>query len=181
MKKISFLGDSIRMGYAARTMELRGEGYEYFQPTDNCRFASYTKRLIWDHRDRLAGSEVIHFNNGLWDICNLWGDGCFTPLDEYLREMEGIVHRLRPMAKTLIFATTTPVDPRNPYDKNDAIEAYNAAVVPRLAALGVVISDLHGVIAQDIPAFIKEDRIHLTEAGIEAAARHNAEVIRRYL
>lgn len=181
MKKIAFLGDSIRMGYAARTMELLGDGYEYFQPTDNCRFATYTKRLVWDHRAKLEGSEVIHWNNGLWDICNLWGDGCFTPLDEYIREMEGLARRLLPMTKTLIFATTTPVDPRNPYDKNDAIEAYNTAIVPRLSALGVVINDLHSVIAEDIPAFIKEDRIHLTEAGVEAAARHNADFIRKFL
>ena len=97
MKKIAFLGDSIRMGYAARTMELLGDGYEYFQPTDNCRFATYTKRLVWDHRAKLEGSEVIHWNNGLWDICNLWGDGCFTPLDEYIREMEGLARRLLPM------------------------------------------------------------------------------------
>ena len=138
MKKVCFLGDSIRMGYADRTMELLGGGYEYFQPTDNCRFSTYTKRLIWDHRAKLEGSEVIHWNNGLWDICNLYGDGCFTPLDDYLREMEGIARRLLPMTKTLIFATTTPVDPRNLYDKNDAIDAYNAAIVPRLEALGVV-------------------------------------------
>ena len=181
MKRIAFLGDSIRLGYANRTIELLGDGYEYFQPTDNCRFATYTKRLIWDHRKLLEGSEVIHWNNGLWDICNLWGDGCFTPLEDYLCEMEGLARRLLPMTKTLIFATTTPVDPRNPYDKNDAIEAYNAAVVPRLEALGVVINDLHAVIAQDIPAYIKEDRIHLTPEGVEAAAQHNAAFIRRYL
>ena len=181
MKKIAFLGDSIRMGYAARTIELLGDDYEYFQPTDNCRFAAYTKRLVWDYRASLQGSEVIHWNNGLWDICNLWGDGCFTPLDEYIREMEGLARRLLPMTKTLIFATTTPVDPRNPYDKNERIEAFNAAVVPRLRALGVHINDLHSVIAQDIPAHILEDRIHLTPRGVEAAGNATVAVIRSLL
>ncbi len=181
MKKITFLGDSIRIGYAPRTIELLGDGYEYFQPSDNCRFAKYTKRLIWDHRKEIEGSEVIHWNNGLWDICDLWGDGSFTPLDEYIREMEGLARRLLSMTKTLIFATTTPVDPRNLYDKNDRIEKYNAAVVPVLAEMGVVINDLHAVIARDIPAFIKEDRIHLTLEGVEAAAAHNAELIGKYL
>lgn len=181
MKKITFLGDSIRIGYAPRTIELLGDGYEYFQPSDNCRFAKYTKRLIWDHRKEIEGSEVIHWNNGLWDICDLWGDGSFTPLDEYIREMEGLARRLLPMTRTLIFATTTPVDPRNPHDHNDRIERYNAAVVPVLAEMGVVINDLHAVIARDIPAFIKEDRIHLTPEGVEAAAAHNAELIGKYL
>ena len=54
-------------------------------------------------------------------------------------------------------------------------------VCAMLSALGVVINDLHSVIARDIPAFIKEDRIHLTEAGVEAAAQHNAAFIRKYL
>ena len=106
MKKIAFLGDSIRMGYAPRTAELLGSEYEYFWPQDNCRFAKYTSRLVWDHRRALEGSEVIHWNNGLWDICDLWGDGSFTPLDEYIREMEGLARRLLPMTRTLIFATT---------------------------------------------------------------------------
>ncbi len=181
MNKIAFLGDSIRMGYAPRTIELLGDGYEYFQPQDNCRFAKYTKRLIWDHRKELEGSEVIHWNNGLWDICDLWGDGSFTPLDEYIREMEGLARRLLPMTGTLIFATTTPVDPRSPHDKNDRIESYNAAVVPVLRSLGVEINDLHAVIARDVPAYICEDRIHLTPEGVEAAARHNAALIKTFL
>ncbi len=181
MKKVAFLGDSIRMGYAPRTAELLGNGNEYFWPTDNCRFAKYTKRLVFDHREQLTGSDVIHWNNGLWDICDLFGDGPFTPLEEYLAEMTALAERLLPLTRTLIFATTTPVDPRNPHDKNEYIEEYNAAVVPLLAARGVIINDLHAVIAEDIPAYICEDRIHLTPAGIEAAARHSAQVIRRYL
>ena len=181
MKKIAFLGDSIRMNYTPRTQELLGDGYTYISPADNCRFAKYTSRLIWDMRRELAGCEVIHYNNGLWDICDLWGNGPFTPIDEYVRTVLDNARRLLGMTKTLIFATTTPVHPENPYDRNEYIRAANEAVVPPLRALGVVINDLHSVIAADIPAYIREDKLHLSPAGIEAAATHNAAFIRRYL
>ena len=181
MEKIAFLGDSIRMGYAPRTMELLGNGYEYISPTDNCRFAKYTSRLIFDMRKSLAGSTVIHWNNGLWDICNLWGEGPFTPIDEYVSTMLWNAKKLLGMTKTLIFATTTPVRPENPYDHIEAIRAANAALVPELEAIGVVINDLHSVIARDIPGYICDDYIHLSQKGIEVAAAHNAAFIKKYL
>ena len=79
MKKIAFLGDSIRLGYAPRATELLGEGYSCFAPTDNCRFAKYTTRLVFDFREKLMGSVVIHWNNGLWDACDLWARGPLPP------------------------------------------------------------------------------------------------------
>lgn len=181
MKKICFLGDSIRMNYTPRTMELLGQGYEYISPADNCRFAKYTSRMIFDMRASLSGSEVIHYNNGLWDLCDLWGEGTFTPLDEYVSTVVANARRLLTMTKTLIFATTTPVRPENPYDSTAVIRKANAAVVPELRALGVVINDLHEVIAADIPRYICDDYIHLTDEGKEAAAQHNAAFIRQYL
>ena len=181
MKKICFLGDSIRLNYTPRTIELLGDGYEYFSPADNCRFAKYTSRLLFDMRRDLAGSTVIHYNNGLWDLCNLWGEGPFTPIDEYVTTVVANAKRLLTMTDTLIFATTTPVRPENPYDSTEVIRAANAAVVPELRALGVVINDLHEVIAADIPHYISGDYLHLSDAGKEAAAQHNAAIIRKYL
>lgn len=181
MKKIAFLGDSIRMGYTPRTIELLGDGYEYISPADNCRFAKYTSRLIFDMRKSLTGSAVIHWNNGLWDLCNLWGEGPFTPIDEYVSTMLWNAKKLLSMTDTLIFATTTPVRPENPYDSTELIRAANAALVPELSSLGVVINDLHSVIARDIPGYICDDYIHLSPVGIEVAAAHNAEFIRKYL
>ena len=179
--KIAFLGDSIRLNYTPRTIELLGEGHDYFSPTDNCRFALYTARLIWDWRATLTGSDVIHWNNGLWDLCDLWGDGPFNPIERYVEMMVENARRLLTMTKTLIFATTTPVSPKNPHDRNEVIEAANAALVPRLREMGVVINDLHAVIAADIDSYICADTIHLSPAGIETAAQHNAAFIKAYL
>ena len=180
-KTIALLGDSIRMGYAPYVMATLGDGYDYISPTDNCRFAKYTLRMAWEMREKLRGAALIHWNNGLWDICNLLGDGPFTPIDEYVETMCRTARFLLTLTDTLVFATTTPVDPRNPYDKNEQIEAFNAAVVPKLRALGVHINDLHSVIARDVPAYILEDRIHLTPRGVEAAGNATVAVIRSLL
>ena len=77
MIKVTLLGDSIRqIGYGTRVPEMLGEEYEVFQPEDNCRFVKYTLRLFFDYRDQIKDSDVIHWNNGLWDIpAKLFEDG----------------------------------------------------------------------------------------------------------
>ena len=181
MKKIALLGDSIRMGYAPGTIALLGEEFSCISPTDNCRFAKYTERMVYDMRQKLSGCDVIHWNNGLWDACELWGDGPFTAEDEYVEAMVRVAKRLLGMTKTLIFATTTPVRPDAPTDRNAYIERFNALVVPRLRALGVVINDLHTVIAANVPAYIRDDdKIHLTAEGAAVAAQCVADIIRKY-
>ena len=88
-KKIALLGDSIRMiGYGTKVPEMLGEDYEVFQPEDNCRFAKYTLRMLFDYKDHLKDCEVIHWNNGLWDVSDLFGDGkLFSTDEEYVENM----------------------------------------------------------------------------------------------
>jgi len=85
MKKIVLLGDSIRLiGYGTRIQEFLGEDYEIWQPEDNCRYSFYTLRLLRDFSKEIQGADVIHWNNGLWDICDWYGDGTLVPLDMYV-------------------------------------------------------------------------------------------------
>ena len=87
MKKIILLGDSIRLSYQNRVCELLGSDFAVWGPDDNCRFASYTLRMLYDYREQLKGADVIHFNCGLWDMCDLFDDGPFTPLEVYVEQM----------------------------------------------------------------------------------------------
>ena len=88
MIKVTLLGDSIRMiGYGIEVPALLREQFEVFQPNDNCRFAKYTLRGLFDWESNMAGSQIVHWNNGLWDICNLFGDGMFTSESEYVENM----------------------------------------------------------------------------------------------
>lgn len=171
MTKISFLGDSIRMQYAPCVKEMLGEGHEVFQPSENCRFAKYTLRGMWDWKEGMKGSRIVHWNNGLWDICDIFGDGIFTSKEEYVVNMLRVADILLSRHETVIFATTTPVRPENPHNKNEWIEDYNAAIVPLLKEKGVIINDLYSLVAADIPRYVSDDLIHLSEEGIQLCAK----------
>ena len=179
MKKVVLIGDSIRqIGYGAPVAERLSDEFEVWQPADNCRFAKYTLRGLWDWKDGIRGVDIIHWNNGLWDVSDLFGDGEFTPIDEYVDIMLRLARLFLQRARVVIFATTTPVRPENPHNKNETIGAYNEALIPKLRELGVVINDLYTPLAEDVYRFISDDLIHLSDEGISLAAGLVESVIR---
>ena len=181
MIKVTLLGDSIRMvGYGQMVPTLLGENFDVFQPDENCRFAKYTLRGLFDWEKQMSGTKIVHWNNGLWDICNLFGDGLFTSESEYIENMLRIANILLAKYDKVIFATTTPVTPQNPYNKNSDIEKYNARIVPLLKEKGIIINDLYQLVSSDIDQYIrKDDNIHLTDAGIKVCAEQVADIIKK--
>lgn len=176
--KVSLIGDSIRMQYEPRVRELLGDCYEVFGPEENCRFSKYTLRGLWDWSDGIRGSRIIHWNNGLWDICSIFEDGkIFTSEEEYVENMLRIADLMLNRCDKLIFATTTPVSKMNPYNKNEHIKRYNDILVPKLIEKGVIINDLYSLIAVDVDRYICEDNIHLSPEGVELCARQVADFI----
>ena len=180
MKKIVLLGDSIRLGYSRRVAELLGEDYTVWQPDDNCRFAAYTLRMLYDLREEMKGADVIHFNCGLWDMCDLFGDGPFTPMDVYVEQMVRIAAILKSYAPdgTVIFATTTTPAPQMWGHDIERVRAYNAAVVAALEPMGILINDLFTPVAEDIEHMISEDYLHASAYGVEVLAKQVANLIR---
>lgn len=179
MIKVTLIGDSIRQrGYGKVVPKLLGEGFEVFQPADNCRFAKYTLRGLFDWEKQMSGSRIVHFNCGLWDICNIMGDGkLFTAEEEYVENMLRIADVLLKRYEKVIFATTTPVSDKNIYNKNSDIKRYNDIIVPKFLEKGIIINDLYSTVAADIDRFICADTIHLSEDGIEICAKQVANMI----
>ena len=181
MKKIILLGDSIRLSYGNRVTELLGEGYTVWQPEDNCRFAAYTLRMLYDYREALKDADVIHFNCGLWDMCDLFGDGPFTPLEVYAEQMVRIAKILKTYAPggAVIFATTTPPSPKMWGHDLNRVRAYNAAAVAALEPLGILVDDLFTPVAEDIDRMISEDYLHASPYGVEVLANRVADCIKQ--
>ena len=178
--KVILFGDSIRLiGYGSAVPALLGDDYEVWQPESNGRFVSNVLRDLFDMAERIDEADIVHFNSGEWDICELFGDGPFTPQEFYVSQILRIADILQAKGKTVIFATTTPVRPENPHNHNDVIRRYNAAVVPLLEAKGVAINDLYAVVAQDILENVCDDTIHLSPAGVRLCAESTAAAIRR--
>ncbi len=179
MKKIVLLGDSIRLiGYGKVVPEMMGEGYEVLQPSDNCAYAKYTLRHIFrEWKDLIADSDVIHWNNGLWDAID-YGDGWFSDRDEYVKNMLRIAAQLQKNAKTVIFATTTPI--AVDIARNACIKEYNEILVTELRKMGVVINDLHSLVSENIEKYICDDKTHLSEEGIKVCGEQVAKIIKEY-
>lgn len=183
MKKVVLLGDSIRLiGYGKKTEEvLRAEGVEVWQPEDNCRYAKYTLRMLFDVMKHIKDADVIHWNNGHWDTIDYFGDGPFTSLEEYVANMTRIADILLETGAKLIFATSTPQHPDYSFNENARIKAYNDAVVPELEKRGVLINDLNELMEGHEIDGILEDQVHLNELGIELCAEQVVRKIREVL
>ena len=79
----------------------------------------------------------------------------------------------------MIFATTTPVLPHHCCNSNEDIIRYNEAIVPVLMEMGVKINDLFSLINESPREYIRDDdAIHLSDKGIEVAAKQVVEYIR---
>ena len=171
MKKVVLLGDSIRLiGYGPLVPDMLGEGYQVWQPEDNCRWAQYTLRMLFDHAAEFENCDIIHWNNGMWDVSDIFPDDHFTPISHYVDTMLRVAKFLKAKAKTVIFATTTPVHPTYPHNRNSVIEEYNAIIVPKLQEMGIIINDLYSIIAANHDENICEDKIHLSKTGAALAA-----------
>ena len=184
MKKVVLLGDSIRLiGYGTKVPQMLGDDYTVFQSEDNCRFVKYTLRFLFDFREDMKNTDIIHWTNGLWDtstgLFDDWGK-TFTGEEEYVENMLRIARELLKITPNVIFATTTPVHPDYPYNSNELICRYNAAIVPKLQAMGIRINDLHSIVAANIPENICEDQIHLSAAGAQACAERVVAMIKEF-
>ena len=179
MKHVLLLGDSIRINYQEAVKALLSDEYEVHYPADNCRFAAYTLHHLRHWLPAIPKPDVVHWNNGIWDIEQFYGEGQpFTPLEEYISYLQRIVRAIRYVygqEQRIVFALTTPQ--RNGYNREDYLR-YNAAAIEALCAMDCEINDLYGVIAANIDAYLCEDGCHLSESGIAAAAQAVAESIR---
>ena len=204
MKKVMLIGDSIRHGYQKQVQKELENEYEVWGHEDNCRFAKYTLNELGrmfsafsaqekekkDSAFMMPGAavgdetvypDIIHWNNGLWDtsiVCK--EDGPFTPIDEYISYMSKILRELRKITPNIIFATTTPVKPQNPNQKNEIITEYNKHIIEFMKKEGVMINDLNEIVSRDLDKYLRGDNIHLSEDGAIACAKAVADCIRKF-
>ena len=183
--KVTFLGDSIRFGagerqgYGKRAAELLGDDFEVYHLPENCRFAKHTLRILFDYEEKMKGSQIVHFNVGHWDLCELFGDGPFSTEEEYKENVVRIAKILKSRCDKVIFATTTPVRNENIHNKNSTIVRFNEIAVDALEAEGVIINDLNALLADDIERYICPDLIHLSDDGVEVCAKAVADIVKK--
>ena len=176
MKKIVLIGDSIRLGYDKYIKDALSRTAEVFYPSENCRFAEYVLRYAHEwKRNGNWGDDVdlVHWNAGLWDALELFGDEPLTSLSYYGEAIGRINKRLRmlfPKAK-FVFATSTNVSEKMGKPEfmrhNATIETYNAEALRALSDTDTVINDLYSLTAS-VPDSYRSDWVHFyTPEGTE--------------
>ena len=168
MKKILLIGDSIRMGYDKYVKSALADAAEVYYPEENTRFAQYILRYASSWKKTLelpADIDLVHWNAGLWDVLELFGDEPLTPPKFYENMVLRIHKRLRflfPNAK-IVFATTTAVienECKSDFKRRNAvIEDYNARAIKVLSDTDAIINDMYSV-TKDCPAECHSDAVH---------------------
>ncbi len=187
MKNIFLIGDSIRFGSYGCTSQSPGYGVyvkeklenkaTVYAPNENCRFAQYTLRYLheWANAIPKAEIDVVHWNNGLWDVLRLFGDEPFTEINYYGESLKRIYKRIRflfPNAK-IIFALSTSVKEewgnKDFFRYNREIELYNQKAVEVLSPLGVQFNDLYSI-TKRFDDNLRSDWVHYGEEGSKILA-----------
>ena len=128
--------------------------------------------------------DVVHWNNGLWDVLRLFGDEPLTPIETYTQMLKRVYKRIRlifPNAK-VIFALNTPVieEMASPdfFRYNHEIDAYNEAARKCMEELGVPVNDLNAVV-RPLGEEYRADFVHFNTKGSDLLSDAVIEAIRR--
>ena len=186
MKSIILIGDSIRMGYDKYIEKSLAGVAKVYYPEENCRFASYVLRYLHEWKSNGGwpnDADLVHWNAGLWDVLELFGDGPITTKDAYADAISRIEKRIRllfPNAKQ-VFATSTTVDEAGYGESfkrhNSIIREYNAIAKKVLSSRDVVINDLEAL-TESLTPDCRSDMTHFyTEKGTEAVGGRVLSVI----
>lgn len=168
MKKIVLIGDSIRKGYDRFVKLAFKEVANVCYTEDNCRFAAYVLRHIYDWKNEFGGGgdvDLVHWNAGLWDSLIMEDGEPVAPVEIYKYYIERVCKLIKssfPKAK-VIFATSTPVREElfgvlKRYNKD--IEMYNAVAVEIAQKYGFEINDLYEIV-KTVPKDYYSDMTHL--------------------
>ena len=176
MKKIVLIGDSIRMGYDKYVKEALADVAEVYYPLENARYSTNLLRFLHEWKDKgewPTDADLVHWNVGLWDAVELFGDDPLTPIEYYEKNIKRIYNRIKqlfPNAKQVFATSTAGLEHRfvaNARRTNASIQNYNEAAKRALADTDVIINDLFSLTVS-CPEEYHSDAVHFnTDAGRE--------------
>jgi len=198
LPNVLLIGDSISIGYTLQTRELLAGKANVYRPTlegkDEPWNCGHTGSILGGIDRMLAGPkwDVIHFNTGLHDLKRInrakdgkHDDPTIPPvfsLEQYRKNLEQIVLRLKKTGATLVFATTTPY-PAGVYPcrlPEDAVK-YNEAALDVMKKHEVIINDLYSASLPHLKEWQLEKNVHFNTAGKQELAKRVADAIEEQL
>ena len=176
---VMLIGDSISEGYTTHVRHLLAEVANVYRPLklkkEVVSVGPTTIGLMF--LDKWLGDkkwDVIHFNWGLHDMKYVDEKGEMTspekgkqqvPVEQYKKNLEELVKRLKKTGAILIFATTTPVPQGALARVKGDPERYNASAVKIMNNYGVVINDLYSLALPRLKEIQKKRDVHFNQKG----------------
>ena len=182
LPRVLIIGDSISLGYTPHVIDaMKGKAVVQHNQGNAQHTGTGLQRL-----DQWIGDtqwDAIHFNWGLWDLCYRHPESktqghrdkvrgtLTTPLDQYEKNLDQLVTRLKKTDAKLIWAHTTTVPEGEAGRKVGDDDRYNEAATRVMKKHGVVINDLNAL-TDSFPAdlFTAPGNVHFTTEGSKKLA-----------
>ncbi len=182
MKKILLLGDSIQLGYQKFVKEDLKNKCDVFYSEDNGRFTQYSYWLINQMYKEYGNFDVVHFNNGYWDMkIDPPMKECFNSIDEYLHGLRKIIKYAQDRGAKVIFATTIPIykdsNTKIVFNNEDVVK-YNNAALKLMKELDVEVNDLYSLMLKGDKYYKCDDMLHLTQEGSKVCAKQISDLLK---
>ena len=187
LPRVLLIGDSISIGYTLPTRALlKGKGNLHRIPTNGGPTIKGLEQIdTWLGKKKW---DVIHFNWGLHDLKYMGpnGENLFpkekggkvqVPIQEYEKNLERLVIRMKKTNAKLIWRNTTPVPPgsKGRY-VGDSIK-YNAAAARVMIRHGIPTHDLFTMSKKRMKEIMLPANVHYTKDGSEVLGGDVAMVI----
>ena len=189
LPRVLLIGDSISIAYTVPVRVLLQDKANVHRPPTNCGPTTTGLKEL----DKWLGDgkwDVIHFNWGLHDLKYMDEKGSLVaigegkqqvPIEQYEKNLDELVVRLKKTGAKLIWAATTPV-PEGAQGRVPGDEVkYNEAAKRVMDKHGIAIDDLHAFAAQfkGFNAIQMEKNVHFMRAGsVELAKQVVASILK---
>jgi len=177
LPKALLIGDSISLGYTPHVVAALKGKVQVIHHRGNAQQTGTGLKML----DRWVGEtqwDVIHFNWGLWDLCYRHPQSkeqgrrdkkrgtLTTSLEQYEKNLDQLVGRLKKTKAKLIWAHTTTVPKGEAGRKLGDDDKYNEAAARVMKKHGIRINDLNSLTDGFPPElFVKPGDVHYKPEG----------------
>ena len=191
--KVLIIGDSISIGYTPHVTRILAKEAMVKHHRGNAGHTGMGLKQL----DQWVGKtkwDLIHFNWGLWDLCYRHPKSkvqgrrdkvrgkITTSLEQYEKNLDQLVTRLKKTGAKLIWAHTTFVPEKEAGRKVGDDKKYNDVAARVMKRHGVKINDLHKLTSGfSADLFTQPGNVHFKEQGSKEIAQQVAAEIRAAL
>lgn len=173
LPRVLLIGDSISIGYTGDVRRmLQGKANVHRVP-DNAANTGHGLASL----DGWLGTgrwDVIHFNWGLHDLVVRRDGQHAVPPEQYRKNLDALVERMKRTGATLIFATTTSVPEGEKGRQAGSERKYNPVAVEVMTRQGVTINDLDAAIRPHLAEYQAQNDVHFGPPGARFLAERVA-------